>query len=57
MDRALGRTIDTIQGRFDLTTGLAEYSLAASALLQVLALAIALLAFRGLKPRIDEYRA
>jgi hypothetical protein len=56
MDRALGRTIGTVQDQFDLTTGLAEYSLLTSALLQVLALAIALLAFRGLKPRIDEYR-
>jgi hypothetical protein len=56
MDGALGQTIDNIQGQFDLMTGVAEYSLVASALLQVLALAIALLAFRGLKPRIDEYR-
>jgi hypothetical protein len=57
MDSALGRAIGTIQGRFDLTIALAEYSLVGTAVLQILTLYIALLAFRGLKPRIDEYRA
>jgi hypothetical protein len=55
VDSALGRTINAIQGGFDLDTAIADYSLLASAVLQLAALVIALLAFRGLKPRIDEY--
>lgn len=57
LDVALGRTIATAQADFDRTISLAEYSLLGSVALQLIALAIVLLAYRGLKPRIDEYRA
>jgi hypothetical protein len=56
LDGALGRTIANVQDQFDLSISLAEYSLLGAAALQVLVLAIAVLAYRGLKPRVDEYR-
>jgi hypothetical protein len=55
LDQALGRTIALAQGQFDQTISFAEYSLLGSAVLQVVVLGVALLAFRGLKPRVDEY--
>jgi hypothetical protein len=57
LDAALGRCVAAVQDQFDEYVGLAEYSLLGSAGLQVLVLGVALLAFRGLKPRVDEYRA
>src|SRR5262249_39486644 len=56
LDRALGRTIDTVQSQFDRSVAFSEYSLLGHVVLQFLTIAIVLLAYRGLKPRIDEYR-
>jgi hypothetical protein len=56
LDAALGRTIATAQDRFDRATALAEYTLLGQIAMQLLAIVIVLLAYRGLKPRIDEYR-
>jgi hypothetical protein len=55
-DAAAGQAISSVQGHFAQTLALVEYSLFACAVLQVLALGVALLAYLGLKPRIDEYR-
>jgi hypothetical protein len=57
LDVALGRTIDTAQNQFDRAVAFAEYSLLGHVALQLLTIVIVLLAYRGLKPRIDEYRA
>jgi hypothetical protein len=57
LDRTLGRALTTVQNQFDQAVALAEYSLLAVIGLQVGIFAIVLLAYRGLKPRIDEYRA
>jgi len=56
VDAAVGRCIGIIQDRFDRALAISEYSLLGSALLQLLNLGVGLLAFWGLKPRIDEYR-
>ncbi len=56
LDGALGRSIAAVQARFDQTIALAEYSLLGSVALQLGALVVVLLAYRGLKPRMDEYR-
>jgi hypothetical protein len=56
LDAAVGRTIANVQDQFDLTIAIAEYSLLGFAGLQFVNLGVGLLAFRGLKPRIDEYR-
>lgn len=55
VDWYLGVNTQILQSRFDQTMATAEGILAAAAGLNVLAVAIALLAFWGLKPRIDEY--
>ena len=57
LDLALGRTIASVQDQFDLAAALAEYSLLAQVALQLVTVVIVMLAYRGLKPRIDEYRA
>ena len=57
LDGALGRCITSVQDQFDRTIELAEYSLLGVIGLQLIALAIVWAAYRGLKPRIDEYRA
>jgi hypothetical protein len=56
LDAALGKVISVVQDQFDRTISLAEYSLLGGVALQLTALAVVLLAYRGLKPRIDEYR-
>ena len=56
LDAALGRCIAAIHDQFDNTIAMAEYSLLGVIALQLLAVAIALLAYQGIKPRIDEYR-
>ena len=56
IDAALGRTIDTVQSQFDRSVAFAEYSLLGHVAIQLLTIVIVLLAYRGLKPRIDEYR-
>ncbi|HXM59185.1 MAG TPA: hypothetical protein VOB72_27560 [Candidatus Dormibacteraeota bacterium] len=57
LDTALGRTIDAVQAQFDRSVAFAEYSLLGHVALQLLTIVIVLLAYRGLKPRIDEYRS
>ena len=55
LDRTLGRCITSIQDQFDFNVALAEYSLLGAIVLQLFTLAIVWAAYRGLKPRIDEY--
>jgi hypothetical protein len=55
LDAALGRCIASIQNQFDFNIALAEFSLLGAIVLQLLSLAIAWAAYRGLKPRMDEY--
>jgi hypothetical protein len=55
LDAALGRTIASVQGQFDLNIALAEYTLLSAIAFQLLALAIVWSVYRGLKPRMDEY--
>jgi len=55
LDAALGRTIASVQGQFDLNIALAEYTLLGAIAFQLLALAIVWSVYRGLKPRMDEY--
>jgi len=55
LDAALGRCIDNVSGQFDFNIALAEYTLFGAIGLQLCALAIVWAAYRGLKPRIDEY--
>jgi hypothetical protein len=55
LDISLGVTIQMVQDEFDTTIGSAELPLAAAVAIQVLAPAIAGLAFLGLRPRIAEY--
>jgi hypothetical protein len=55
LDAALGRCIQSIQDQFDLNIALAEYGLVAAIVLQLASLAVAWAAYRGLKPRMDEY--
>jgi len=57
LNTALGVTIDDAQAQFDRSVQLAEYSLIGFIALQLLTVVIVLQAYRGLKPRIDEYRA
>ncbi|HSR23146.1 MAG TPA: hypothetical protein VLW53_06320 [Candidatus Eisenbacteria bacterium] len=57
LDAAMGSTIAAVQSQFDLAAALAEYSLLGQVALQLLTMVVVLLAYRGLKPRIDEYRA
>jgi hypothetical protein len=55
LDYSLGIIIQAVQDEFDATIGSAEPPLRAAVAIQVLALAIAALAFLGLRPRIAEY--
>jgi hypothetical protein len=55
LDAALGRCIASIRNQFDFNIALAEFSLLGAIALQLLSLAIAWAAYRGLKPRMDEY--
>jgi hypothetical protein len=55
LDAALGRCIKSIQDQFDFNISVAEYSLLGAIVLQLFAVAIAWAAYRGLKPRMDEY--
>jgi hypothetical protein len=55
LDAALGRVISSVQDQFDLNIALAEYVLLGAIAFQLGAIAIAWAAYRGLKPRIDEY--
>jgi hypothetical protein len=55
LDAALGRCIQSISDQFDLNIALAEYGLISAIVLQVASLAIVWAAYRGLKPRMDEY--
>jgi hypothetical protein len=55
LDYDLGVSIQTLQNQFDTTMQMAEITLAVTAGLELLALAIAALTFWGLKPRIAEY--
>jgi hypothetical protein len=57
LDWYLGVSIQMLQGQFDVSMGEAELILAATAGLQLLALAIAALTFWGLQPRMNEYTA
>jgi hypothetical protein len=57
LDAALGKAIDVVQQQFDRSVAFAEYSLLGHIALQLLTVLIVLQAYRGLKPRIDEYRA
>jgi hypothetical protein len=55
LDYSLGIAIQTVQDQFDATIGAAELPLELAVAIQVLAPAIAVLAFLGLRPRIAEY--
>jgi hypothetical protein len=55
LDYSLGIAIQTVQDQFDATIGAAELPLQLAVAIQVLAPAIAVLAFLGLRPRIAEY--
>jgi hypothetical protein len=55
LDAALGRCIQSIQNQFDLNVALAEYGLLGAIGLQLASLAIVWAAYRGLRPRLDEY--
>jgi len=55
LDAALGRCIQSIQDQFELNIALAEYGLIGAIVLQLASLAIIWAAYRGLKPRMDEY--
>jgi hypothetical protein len=55
LDISLGVTIQMVQSEFDATIGSAELPLGLAVGIQVLAPAIAGLAFLGLRPRIAEY--
>lgn len=57
VDWYLGVAIQRIQGQFDDTMTYAVRALGATAAADLLALAIGALAFWGLRPRIDEFRA
>jgi hypothetical protein len=55
LDAALGRCIQSIHDQFVLNIALAEYGLVGAIVLQLASLAIVWAAYRGLKPRMDEY--
>jgi hypothetical protein len=55
LDAALGRCIASIQNQFDFNVAVVEYTLLGAMGVQLLALAIIWAAYRGLKPRMDEY--
>ena len=55
LDGALGRCIVSIQNQFDFNVAVVEYTLLGAMGLQLFALAIIWAAYRGLKPRMDEY--
>jgi hypothetical protein len=55
LDAALGRCIQSIEHQFQLNIALAEYGLIGAIVLQLASLAIVWAAYRGLKPRMDEY--
>lgn len=57
LDWYLGASMQIHQRQFDATLSTAQLILGLTAGLEVLAIAIALLAFWGLQPRIDEYAA
>jgi len=56
LDAALARAIAIDQGQFDSAIGWAEPGLAMALAIPACAVAIAMLAIRGLEPRIAEYR-
>jgi hypothetical protein len=56
LDWYLGASMQVLQREFDSTMSGAEYTLAVTAGLEVLAVAIVALTFWGVQPRIDEYR-
>jgi hypothetical protein len=56
VDWYLGVATQGVQNRFDTTTGSAEQVLGVTAGVELTTLAIVALSFRGLKPRLDEYR-
>jgi len=56
LDWYIGASMQVLQQDFDSTMTAAEYTLAITAALEVLAIAIVALTFWGLQPRIDEYR-
>jgi hypothetical protein len=56
LDWYLGASMQVLQREFDSTMSAAEYTLAVTAGLEVLAVAIVALTFWGVQPRIDEYR-
>jgi hypothetical protein len=57
LDFYLGQTVQRLQSQFDATIGGAERTLAATAALELVALAIAGLTHWGLRPRLREYTA
>jgi hypothetical protein len=57
VDWYLGLSIQHQQSQFDSSITLAERIIAVTAVVELLALAIAALAYWGLEPRIDEFRA
>jgi endonuclease/exonuclease/phosphatase (EEP) superfamily protein YafD len=57
LDWYLGVATQRLQDRFDATVGSAERVLAVTAGLGLLVLLVVYLTVRGLRPRIDEYRA
>jgi hypothetical protein len=56
LDTALSGCIGMVQSEFDQAVSVTEYCLLGSAVLQLATLAVAFLAFKGLKPRMDEYK-
>jgi len=56
LDWYLGASMQVLQRQFDATMSNAEFTLALTAGLEALAIAIVALTFWGLQPRIDEYR-
>jgi hypothetical protein len=56
LDWYLGASMQVLERQFDATMTEAEFTLALTAGLEVLALAIVALTFWGVQPRIDEYR-
>jgi hypothetical protein len=56
LDWYLGASMQVLEREFDSSMSSAEYTLAVTAGLEILALAIVALTFWGIQPRIDEYR-
>jgi hypothetical protein len=56
LDWYLGASMQVLERQFDGTMSAAEFTLALTAGLEVLAVVIVALTFWGVQPRIDEYR-